>query len=224
MTGSNTLSRLALAGITAAATLAAASASAQENLNRFVITGPAAQEALTTNEISLATARQIGEACLAFAAERKRTLAVIIIAPNGQTVWSSRMDGVGPVAIDTALMKAKTALYMRDQTAAWQERVMNSLQTEVRWLPLGQYWTAGGLPIIVDNVMIGAIGVGGAGDIDPDCAHAAMVKVLGPNIPKLVPRPPRTQPFPLPLDPQSAPQGAPRGPAPATPQQPAPAR
>lgn len=202
MTRSKTFTRTCAAAAMAATALTAVPASAQD-LNRFVLTGDAAKRALTTNEISLATAKQIGEATIACAIERKRAVAVFILAPSGQIVWQQRMDGMGPVNIETAHMKAKTALYMRSQTTQWATAHNNNLQAEVRRIPLGQFWTPGGLPIIVEDVLIGAIGVGGA-DIDPECAHEAMTKVLGPNIPKLVPRPPATQPFPLNRDPGTA--------------------
>ena len=42
------------------------------------------------------------------------------------------------------------------------------------------YWVSGGLPIVVDNVLIGAIGVGGSG-LDEECANAGLTAVLGPQ-------------------------------------------
>jgi uncharacterized protein GlcG (DUF336 family) len=44
------------------------------------------------------------------------------------------------------------------------------------------------LPIIVEDVLIGAIGVGGSaggnfGALDEECAHNALVAVLGPQPP-----------------------------------------
>lgn len=203
MPSMNKYARIGAAAAAAALMFSTTQASAQ-NLNKFVITGPMAEKALTSTEISLDTARKIVDVCLAYAKERDRQISIFILAPSGQIVTSARMDGQGPVNIETALMKAKTALYMRDQTTAWGARLNNNLQTEVRWLPLGQYWVPGGLPIIVDKVLIGAIGVGGA-DIDPECAHAAMTAVLGPQ-PPLAPRPPATQPFPVNRDPAPAPR------------------
>ncbi|OLC28167.1 MAG: hypothetical protein DMG19_13020 [Acidobacteria bacterium] len=62
----------------------------------------------------------------------------------------------------------------------------------------GQFWNSGGLPIIVDDVLIGAIGVGGmppaAEWSDEICAHQAMTTVLGPQPPLAPFLPPRTVP------------------------------
>jgi uncharacterized protein GlcG (DUF336 family) len=44
------------------------------------------------------------------------------------------------------------------------------------------YPVSGGLPIIVDNQMIGAIGVGGS-NRDEECAYAAVTSVVGPQPP-----------------------------------------
>ena len=44
---------------------------------------------------------------------------------------------------------------------------------EARLTPLGQFWNSGGLPIIVDDVLIGAIGVGG---MPPAAANRVLVK------------------------------------------------
>ena len=206
MTRLNTFTRIGAAAAMAATALAAGAASAQQsaNVNRFVITGDAAKRALTTNEISLATANALGEAVIACAAAQKRSVVVVILAPSGQTVWQQRTDGMGPSNIATGQMKANTALYMRAQTAQWATIHNNNLQAEVRRIPLGQFWTPGGLPIIVDDVLIGAIGIGGS-NADAECAHEAMTKVLGPNIPKLIPPPPATQPFPRDREPAAAP-------------------
>jgi hypothetical protein len=65
----------------------------------------------------------------------------------------------------------------------------------------------GGLPIIVEDQLIGAIGIGG-GNRDEEIAHAALTKVLGPQ-----------PPLPPPAKPaggggQGAPAGAPQAPQP----------
>ena len=46
---------------------------------------------------------------------------------------------------------------MRDSTRRWSNILYDRIGTEVRWLPIGQYWVPGGLPIMVDGQMIGAI-------------------------------------------------------------------
>ena len=52
--------------------------------------------------------------------------------------------------------------------------------------PLNLYLVEGGYPIIVEEMMVGALGVGGASGGDEECGHAALTKVLGPQ-PPIVP-------------------------------------
>jgi glc operon protein GlcG len=174
---------------TAVLALAGRAAEAQEaapQLEKFVINADAAKRAKVRDEISLATARQIADGCLQQAAERKLGVSVVILNPAGNIVYAVRADGQGPVQIETALMKAKTALWTRDSTHAWQNRTMD-LNTAIRYLPMEQFFNSGGLPIIVNDVLIGAVGAGGMAPSaqwsDEICIHNALTKVIGPQPP-----------------------------------------
>ena len=57
------------------------------------------------------------------------------------------------------------------------------LEARVTRTRLEQYFVAGGLPIVVDGQLIGAIGVGGNRLGDEPCAHAALTEILGPQPP-----------------------------------------
>jgi len=84
-------------------------------------------------------------------------------------------------------MKAKTALYARSSSAAVAQR-FNTVDGRLIRLDLGRdtglayYFVGGGLPIVVEDQLIGAVGVGG-GNADEMCAYTAMTKVLGPQPP-----------------------------------------
>jgi len=104
------------------------------------------------------------------------------------------MDGQLPIGVETALLKAKTALYARTPSSAVAQR-FNTLDGRVIRLNLGQasglayYFVGGGLPIVVEDQLIGAIGVGG-GNMDEMCAYTALTKVLGPQPPLTPTQPP----------------------------------
>jgi glc operon protein GlcG len=169
------------------ATLAAASAQAQ-NISKFVISDEAAKKTLVKNEISADTAAKITQACIDFAAKSNMTVTVFILSPTGQIVHSHRMDGQVPINIETALLKAQSVLYTRDSTHARANQVANNVSLQLRWDKLPVFPVAGGLPIIVDNQMIGAIGVGG-GNRDEECAYTALTSVIGPQPPLAGPPP-----------------------------------
>lgn len=175
--------------ILAAAVLAcgAATVSAQ-NINKFVISEEAAKKTLMRNEISVDTAAKIAQACVEFAKKENQAVTVFILSPTGQIVYSYRMDGQVPINIETAHLKAQSALYTRDSTHARANQVANNLSLQLRWSSIGVFPVSGGLPIIVDGQMIGSIGVGG-GSKDEECAYTALTSVVGPQPPLAPPTP-----------------------------------
>ena len=133
--------------------------------------------------------------------------AVAVFAMGNVSAWAqgatpapfSKVTVSDEVAKRT-LMKAKTVLYGRASSAVIAQRFSTTEGRLIR-LDLGKaeglsyYFVPGGLPIIVDNQLIGAIGVGG-GNADEACAYAALNKVLGPQPPLPPPPPPAAAPAP----------------------------
>ena len=164
---------------------------AAQDIEEFVVSSEAAERAKTRDEISLDTARRIADHCLQQATARDLGTSIFVLSPSGHIVYALRSDGQTPIATETALLKAKTALFMRGSTHAQMNRMMQNPANDTRLRPLQAefelFWNSGGLPIIVDNVMIGAIGVGGMAPSaewsDEICAHNAMTEVIGPQPP-----------------------------------------
>jgi uncharacterized protein GlcG (DUF336 family) len=155
-----------------------------------------AKRTLMKAVINADTARALVDACVEWqkAQPGNVTVVVYVLSPTGQIIDSHAMDGVVPIGVETGLMKAKTALYARSSSAAVAARFNNTEGRMIR-LDLGKaeglsyYFVPGGLPIVVDNQLIGAIGVGG-GNADEMCAYQALTKVLGPQPPLEKPAPP----------------------------------
>ena len=166
-------------------------------IGKFVIAGAAAKKAMT-REINADTAEKITNACIDYAKQHNIAVSVFILNPTGQIVHAHRMDGQVPINVETALLKAKSVLYTRDSTHARANMVANNLALQLRWSDIGVFPTSGGLPIVVDDQMIGAIGVGGSNQ-DEECAYAALTSVVGPQ-PPLAPKLP-----PTPAPPQARP-------------------
>ncbi len=164
---------------------------AAQDIEEFVISGEAAKNAKTRDEISLDTARRIADQCFQQATERNLATSIFVLNPSGHIVYALRSDGQTPIAVETALLKAKTALFMRGSTHAVMNRMMQDPARDARLRPLQAefdlFWNSGGLPIVVDDVLIGAIGVGGmrpsAEWSDEICAHNALTEVIGPQPP-----------------------------------------
>jgi len=164
-------------------------------LDKATVSSEVAKRTLVKSQITATVARQIVDACLDFARAQQGgpgTYAIYVLAPNGDIVDAHVMDGVLPIGAETGLLKAKTALYARTPSSAVAQR-FNNVDGRLIRLDLGKesglayYFVGGGLPIVVQDQLIGAIGVGG-GNMDEQCAYQALTKVLGPQPP--LPQPP----------------------------------
>jgi uncharacterized protein GlcG (DUF336 family) len=140
-------------------------------------------------QINADTARAIADACVDFSktSTPPQSISIFVLGPTGDIVHAHVMDGVLPIGVETGLLKAKTALYARSSSSAVAQR-FNTVDGRVIRLDLGKasglayYFVGGGLPIVVEDQMIGAVGVGG-GNADEMCAYTALTKVLGPQPP-----------------------------------------
>jgi uncharacterized protein GlcG (DUF336 family) len=159
-------------------------------LAKVTVSNEVAKRTLMKMQINADTARAIVDACLEFGRTQQNgpgTYAIYVLAPNGDIVDAHIMDGVLPIGAETGLMKAKTALYARSSSSAVAQR-FGTVDGRLIRLDLGKekglayYFVGGGLPIVVDDQLIGAIGVGG-GNQDEMCAYTALTKVLGPQPP-----------------------------------------
>jgi glc operon protein GlcG len=165
-----------------------------QNTDKIIVTGDAAKRSLAKNEITGEAAGKIAQVCQDFAAQHNYAAVIFILDPSGNIVHAHRMDGIRPVQFESALNKAKTALFMRTPTRQLADRIGSNVGEEVRFLMRGLYPYSGGVPIVVDNQLIGAIGVAGSDPLDEECAYAGLTAVLGPQA--RPPAPPAQPPSP----------------------------
>src|SRR5580700_6101691 len=130
--------------------------------------------------ISSAGARAMVDACTAWAERNHLVLAMSVLDWAGNLVESHAMEGAGANSIDTALLKAKSALRWRRATSETNRIVRsgeNLAPTFMRDFP-----QPGALPIIIDGQMIGAMGVSsGDGEKCAQAAIDAVFKKKGPS-------------------------------------------
>lgn len=111
--------------------------------------------------VSLELAKKLAAAAQDEAAKNKWAMAIAIVDDGGNLVYFARMDGTQLGSIDVALQKAKTAVYFKRSTKAYEDAVLNDKRVVVLSVP-NVVPIEGGLPLMVDGVPIGAIGVSGA--------------------------------------------------------------
>lgn len=143
----------------------------------LTLSGAAAKRAATKTEISGAAAFRIAEACRAWGKQHNDATIVYILDPSGTIVHAYREDGTRPVQFDSASDKARTSLLTRMTTIDLNNKVGPDVPTQVRYRLRGLDLGPGGIPIIVDDQLIGTIGVAGQDPLDEPCAIAGLAAV-----------------------------------------------
>ena len=126
----------------------------------------------------LETAQRAVDAGLAYARERDLKMTVIVLDVTGLPVAAARMDGARTITWDIGLAKANTALRFQSSTADLKERVKPENKVAIGSLAPSIAFLGGGLPIVRDGVVVGAIGTSGAAEEqDVECAEAALAAI-----------------------------------------------
>ncbi len=111
--------------------------------------------------ITLEQARKVVAAAEAEAIKQKWPVAIAVVDGSGYLVAFARLDNTQLGSIEVAEQKAKTAALFRRSTKAFEDGlVMGGVNLRVLKLP-NALPIEGGVPIIVDGKVVGAIGVSG---------------------------------------------------------------
>ena len=126
--------------------------------------------------VNLATAKKAAAAAAAKAAEMKLNMVVAVVDTGGHLVYLERSDGMQWGSVDVAIHKARASVQYKRATLALE----NAVKSSVTYLTLdGITAIEGGVPVIEDGKIIGAIGVSGgssAQDGQVAGAGAAVIK------------------------------------------------
>ena len=138
-------------------------------------TAPAAAPTPYGASVTLEAAKKIAQPALAEARKNNWNMAVAIVDISGELVYFERMDNTQFGSVNIAVDKAKTAARFKRPSKAFEDLITaggNGLRT----LGLeGVTPVEGGIPLIVDGKIIGAIGVSGGTSVqDGQCAKAAV--------------------------------------------------
>jgi len=124
--------------------------------------------------ISSAGARALADACTAWAEKNKLIVATAVIDWGGNLIEFHAMEGAAANAIETALMKARSALRWRRPTSETNKLVRSGENLAPTFMD--DFPQPGALPIVLDGQVIGAMGVS-SGDGER-CAQAAIDEVF----------------------------------------------
>jgi len=121
--------------------------------------------------VTVTQAKKVAAGVLAECTKNSWNVAVAIVDTHGYLVYFERMENTQYASMDIAVGKAKAAATYRRPTRVFADTI-NKGGPATATLP-GVFASPGGVPLMVDNKVIGAVGVSGVtGDQDEQCAKA----------------------------------------------------
>lgn len=144
----------------------------------LTIAGPAAAQTSEARVLNLAGARAMVEMAEAEARRNNWNVAIAVVDVHGELLFFLKMDDVQQASVDIAQAKARTAARMRRPTKTLDDAVTGgrlALLAVDGVLPL-----EGGVPVIHNGVVIGAVGVSGVTSAQDAQVAAAGIRAVFP--------------------------------------------
>jgi uncharacterized protein GlcG (DUF336 family) len=119
---------------------------------------------VSPSSIPLPEARAIIDGAIAFARSQNMRMAVAILDDGGYIVSVDRMDGTSFNSVNQAIGKAFTSVLYRRPSAELAELAKTAPERFfgiMNMWPGKVYIVSGGLPLIVDGKLVGAVGISG---------------------------------------------------------------
>ncbi len=128
--------------------------------------------------ISLEAAKKVAAPAMAEAERNNWLMAVAVVDTAGDLVYFEKMDSTQAGSVGVSIEKARSAARFKRATKAFQD-MLSGGGDGVRVLGItGAVPVEGGVPIVMDGKIVGAIGVsGGTSPQDGQCARAGVAAV-----------------------------------------------
>lgn len=123
--------------------------------------------------VSLENAKKAADLAVAEARKNNWTVAVAVVNPDGGLIYFEKLDNTQNASGQVAINKAKSAAIYKRPTKSFEDQLAAG-GNGVRVLRLeGAIPVEGGVPLVMDGKIVGAIGVSGATSAqDLICAKA----------------------------------------------------
>jgi uncharacterized protein GlcG (DUF336 family) len=142
--------------------------------------GSAHAQLVTHKDLSVNTAVTIAQTAVQTCKAQGYNVSAHVLGRSGEVLVAMRGDDTGPHTLENSMKKAWTARAQRAPSVNFANAV--KMNPTVGAIHLTNMVPAqGGLPIMVGEDVIGAVGVSGApgGDKDEACAKAGIEKIAG---------------------------------------------
>jgi glc operon protein GlcG len=131
----------------------------------------------TKKMLTLEAARHAMAACEAEALRNQWRVVIAVVDDGGHTILLQRLDHAQTSSIDTAVAKARAAVAWKRPSRLLEEAINNG-RTAFLSISQGMGLLQGGVPIEIEGVIVGAIGVSGVKASDDEVVALAGVNAL----------------------------------------------
>ena len=114
----------------------------------------------TKSVLALDDVKRIAAAAEAEALANNWAVTIAIVDDGGHLLWLQRLDGAAPISAHIAPAKAHTAALGRRESKGYEDMINNGRVSFVT-APTIEGMLEGGVPIVVDGQVVGAVGVSG---------------------------------------------------------------
>ncbi|KPF49962.1 hypothetical protein IP87_13480 [beta proteobacterium AAP121] len=132
----------------------------------------------TKPSLTLDDARAMAAAAEAEALKNQWAVAIAIVDDGGHLLWLQRLDGAAPISCEIAPAKARTAALGRRESKVYEDMI-NGGRVSFLSAPVLQGMLEGGVPIVVEGQVVGAVGVSGVKSTEDAQIARAGIAALG---------------------------------------------
>ena len=132
----------------------------------------------TKHTLELADLKAIAAAAEAEALRNQWAVTIAIVDDGGHLLWLQRLDGAPPISAHIAPAKANTAALGRRDSKVYED-VINGGRYSFLSAPEIKGMLEGGVPILKDGQVIGAVGVSGVKSSEDVQIARAGIAALG---------------------------------------------
>ena len=128
--------------------------------------------------LTLEDVKKIAAAAEAEATANKWGVVISIVDDGGHLLWLQRLDGAAPISSYIAPAKAKTAALGKRESKIYEDMI-NGGRVSFLSAPYIDGMLEGGVPIVVEGHVVGAVGVSGVKSTEDAQIAKAGIAALG---------------------------------------------
>jgi uncharacterized protein GlcG (DUF336 family) len=128
--------------------------------------------------LTLEDTRAMAAAAEAEARANGWAVTIAIVDDGGHLLWLQRLDGAAPISAEIAPAKARTAALGRRESKVYEDMI-NGGRTSFLSAPVLTGMLEGGVPVVAQGQVVGAVGVSGVKSTEDAQIARAGIAALG---------------------------------------------